>query len=279
MEVDNFKLILDNIEFKEQTDRYVLHILRRPKDCKNDENYLGSNETQRLIRSYYIENKDYLKRKINAIKELCQRNNARCYILPQPRNNRTCMLNLVRNVIDNIDNPTIKPEHLLRQSYCGENSTAGIAKDRKRWILDIDNDEMHGFTHDEIVDIVKQLLRDSQKPDGKMFEVPTCNGFHIVSEPFDTKLAFERCYMMFKDSKKGFDIEKSLNFYEKYGFPSEFSKNMPKNPFLIEKYTIDMLKRMNMDRKIMETMTKECRVEFHGWLHRDGMTLLYRKKD
>ena len=32
MEIDNFQIFRDHLTFIEKTDRYVIHILRRPKD-------------------------------------------------------------------------------------------------------------------------------------------------------------------------------------------------------------------------------------------------------
>ena len=49
---DNFDLIRSKLTFMDDFDRYVIHIMRRVKD--QEHNSLGSNESQRLLRTYYI---------------------------------------------------------------------------------------------------------------------------------------------------------------------------------------------------------------------------------
>ena len=66
--IDNFDVLMAHMDFVDTNDRYIVHIMRRPKDCKSLTNALGSNEAQRLIRTYYIDNLDYLRAKIPAIK-------------------------------------------------------------------------------------------------------------------------------------------------------------------------------------------------------------------
>lgn len=119
MEIDNFGIFRKNLRFIDKTDRYIIHILRRTKDCPA-KNRLGSNEHQRLIRTYYVDCIEYFDSKIEAIKELCVRNNARAYILPQVRNNFECLLSLGEKVLETIrmGNYSVKPEHLLRSAYC-----------------------------------------------------------------------------------------------------------------------------------------------------------------
>jgi hypothetical protein len=46
MEIDNFDIFRKHLTFKEKTDRYIVHILRRPKDLAEDPamKAIGSNE-------------------------------------------------------------------------------------------------------------------------------------------------------------------------------------------------------------------------------------------
>ena len=83
MEIDNFDIVRQHLDFIDaKLDRYIVHILRRPKDISSEmKNLLGANETQRLIKTYYIDSPEYFDRKREAIKELCRANNARAYII------------------------------------------------------------------------------------------------------------------------------------------------------------------------------------------------------
>ena len=73
MEIDNFDIIRKHLDFVDsKLDRYIVHILRRPKDISPKmKNELGANELQRLIKTYYIDSLEYFDRKIPAMKELC----------------------------------------------------------------------------------------------------------------------------------------------------------------------------------------------------------------
>lgn len=248
MTIDNFNIFRNKLEFKEKTDRYIVHILRRPKDCKIVENYLGSNEHQRLIRTYYIDNIDYFNRKEMAIKELCHANNARAYILPQVRNNYECLLSLGEKVLETIrlGNYSAKPEHLLRSAYCEYHKSRA-----KRWILDLDKDCMTEYlvnpsnfpvgkkewTVEEVLKLVQDNLVKCGKKAEDAYVVPTKPGHHIITEPFDLQKAMKQCNMFYEGvQKKVVDV--------KFTGPDESE---------------DVIKSIV------------------GWLHKDGMSLLYYK--
>lgn len=261
MEIDNFDILMEHMDFVDPNDRYIVHIMRRPKDCKKLKNQLGSNEAQRLIRTYYVDNKDYLLSKKEAIKELCNSCNARAYLIVQPKDNFECLLNLGKKILETIQNKnySVKPEHLLRQAYCENHKSR-----KKLWILDLDDDCMDVYTEctnirnpyvvstkhwskDDVVKLVKDELRAIQELELKkhpriyatwledqVYEVKTKNGCHIITPPFNLKSAYSKCSMMFEGEKT-------------------FIKKIPCGP---DEYD-DM---------------HEKRV---GWLHKDGMTLLY----
>lgn len=44
----------------------------------------GVNEDNRLIKHYFVYDKEYLEQKKDAIMALCEQNNARAYIVPCP---------------------------------------------------------------------------------------------------------------------------------------------------------------------------------------------------
>ena len=137
--IDNFEVLMAHMDFVDPNDRYIVHIMRRPKDCKALTNTLGSNEAQRRIRTYYIDNIEYLRAKIPAIKELCNSCHARAYLIVSPKDNFDCLLNLGKKILETIQmkNYSVKPEHLLRQAYCENHKSR-----KKMWILDLDNDSM-----------------------------------------------------------------------------------------------------------------------------------------
>ena len=217
MTIDNFDIIKKHLDFKSLLDRYIVHILRRPKDCEELSNRLGSNEAQRLIRTYYIDSLDYFEKKIPAIKELCHSCNARAYIIPQVKDNFECLLNLGKKIFDTIQNKnySVKPEHLIRQAYCEYHKSR-----KKVWILDLDDEEMYGWKLEQVVELVKKWLKEAGKSEDDMYVVPTKHGHHIITSPFNLQAANKECDMMFKGVKKfikqGFDkiVGKGTDGYE-----------------------------------------------------------------
>jgi hypothetical protein len=214
MTIDNFDIISKHIDFNVDTDRYVVHILRRAKDCTNLQNTLGSNEVQRLIRTYYVDNLEYLKNKMPAIKELCKTTNSRAYIIVSPKDMQDCLLMLGEKVMQIIRNKNynIKPDHLVRQAFCENHRSR-----RKTWIVDLDNDEMYGWKYDDVLAIIKKYVAETGRDINEIYSVPTRNGCHIITPPFNLQKAYEECPMLYEGQKQ----------------------NKP------------------------------------GWLHKDGMTLLY----
>jgi len=292
-EVDNFNLIRQHLTFvpveerwldkdgKQKTelrhyDRYVIHVLRRPKDCKELANELGSNESQRLIKTYFIDNLEYFDKKIPAIKELCKANNARAYILLQVRNTRDCLLNLNNKITEVLlkKNYGIKPERLLRQAYCDYHSSR-----KPVWMLDIDNDQMYGWTEDEILQVLSENLATCGKDPSETYVVKTRNGFHVIVEPFNTLKASQACPMVFEDHKKGYDFEKVKSFFTEVlhadaSYVDATFGVLKTNPFRVEEIEASFTESCS-DPKMLDKFRKECKVDIAGWLHKDAATLLY----
>lgn len=194
--VDNFELVRSKLTFEDKFDRYVCHVMRRLKDKENcGLKSCGSNESQRLLRTYYFGDLEYFDRKVAAIKELCNTTNARAYILPQVRNNRDCLINLGKLVFENLDNPSIKLDGITRKAVCSCHKSRA-----KKWILDFDPENLDMF--EEILEAVKCNLRDiGRDPNVDLYIVPTKNGKHIVTSPFNTKALNDKFPIVFEGEK------------------------------------------------------------------------------
>lgn len=232
MIIDNFDIFRKHLSFETKFDRYIIHVLRRTKDVKDLEDDLGSKECQRLLRTYYIDSLEYFDRKIPSIKELCKSNRARAYIVPQVRNNEECLLNLAEKILETIrlKNYSVKPEHLLRSAYCEFHKSRN-----KVWILDLDKDEMFGWTVEQVFELVQTLLKEIGKSENDAYLVPTKSGTHIITSPFNLQKAYEICPMLFEGVHKMKIGEEDMGSGE--------------------------------TRDIYKNVT--------GWLHKDGMSLLY----
>ena len=214
MVIDNFEIFRKHLTFETKQDRYIVHVLRRLKDVKQIGNELGSNECQRLLRTYYIDSLDYFDKKIPAIKELCKSNRARAYIIPQVRNNEECLLNLAEKVLETIrlKNYSVKPEHLLRAAYCEYHKSR-----KKVWILDLDNNEMHGWTVEQVFELVKSQLKAIGKDESEAYLVQTKSGMHILTSPFNLQEAYKLCPMLYEGVHKGPNGEDVVGWLHKDG--------------------------------------------------------------
>ena len=243
MKIDNFDIIREHLTFEKARkfdattkklkelndtyDRYIVQILKRAKDAGGKKH--GVNTANRLIKTYEIGSIEYFDVKKPHIIDLCESNLARAYILPQVRSTYDCLKEMIKLGVDNLENPTIKFQHILRSCLCSMHKSRD-----KRWIIDLDNDEMDGFTLEDIVDGIKANLKKCGKNPDDMYIVPTRNGKHIVTTPFDVMDANKKFRMMFEGERK---------------FP----------------YEVDVGPGEIETRYAKKT----------GWLHKDGMTLLY----
>lgn len=216
MAIDNFQTVRDNIlKFVGEGEFYLAMILRRRKDVKG-KMLEGVNEDNRLIKHYFIYDREYLDRKRDAIIALCEQNNARAYILPQRRSH-----DLVMWALHNKTGEILKEgaknthfDHLIRSCVAGMHEVPSDAKWHKRWVIDIDRDEYEksGITPSlPLEDFAKKLQNKIRKAlavgellgergdaakrfmpklgygycDSDITLLPTPHGFHIVTPPFN----------------------------------------------------------------------------------------------
>ena len=251
MVIDNFDIIKSQLTFTSDFDRYIIHIIKRAKDDKGK--LYGVNETNRLLKTFYITSLEYLNKKIPVIKDLCDSNNARAYILPQVRNNEDCLKQLLKLVVDNLSNPTQKPDHLIRTAYCGFHGSRD-----KKWILDLDQDNMVEYYHvqvfgghtlrkkmwtpNAVLAFVRQQLKDCGKSDNDAYMIPTRHGCCIITSPFNLEKAYKECKMFYQGvHNEVVDYKQNIN-----------------NSNLSPTYTDLPIKQ-----------------DVNGWLIKDGMALLY----
>lgn len=205
--VDNFGLIDEwgLLEFKDPGDIYVFHALKRVKDLKEkDELQPGDStgDTHRLVRTWYVDSQEYLDRHVDFMRKLCDDNGARLYLIPQVRNRLVCRRVLLKKLVDLLDDPNVRDENIMRSAICGCHQSR-----RKRWIVDIDFDDMHLYdssltksqAHDlvnkdseyglKILDGVSSKIAKIHEKNGvgtpEVLTYPTVHGFGIVCSPFD----------------------------------------------------------------------------------------------
>lgn len=139
--IDNFEIAKSNLlRFDGEGEFYMVLVLKRRKDTKG-KMAEGVNEDNRLIKHYFVYDKEYLEKKKEAIKNLCEQNNARTYILPQRRSCRLALWALHDKVSETLKGGSMNVhfDHLIRSCVAGMHETA--EKWHKRWVIDIDADD------------------------------------------------------------------------------------------------------------------------------------------
>lgn len=178
MIIDNIDKILPFLIFDNEDDFYYLQILQRKKENKE----LGSNS--RVIKNYYINNKEYLLNKYDEIKELCTLFNARASL----RLNRRSYEKVAFKTLENIANTMQNREYNhLAKSYdraCGLLNNEKV----KRWILDIDD-------RDKNIIELTGFIGEIEPKGNKILEIlDSKNGFHIITRPFNLE-TFKKKYL------------------------------------------------------------------------------------
>lgn len=176
--IDNIQLILPFLKFESKDDFYYLQILQRKKE--NPE--IGSNS--RVIKNYYITSEKYLLDRYDEIKKLCDVFNARAMIRLNKRSFEKVGFKTIANLANTIMNKDYKS---LKASYdraCG----LGHNDSEKKWILDYDE-----LSLNKISDMLTEI-KDFEPKGDKMIElIPSKNGYHIITNPFNLEFFNHIC--------------------------------------------------------------------------------------
>lgn len=220
--IDNFDIINGILDFSEPNTFYFVQVLKWRKENPDMKTNV------RVINNYYIySNKDLvnLKPKITAD---CELHNARAYI----NLNR---LNLVKIALYT---QKIIIEYIIAEQYenvknaysvaCGNHHSehenenddedtedvGGYTSEKvKKWVIDIDTKDEH--VKAEILAHVAELHKEFKRepPYRVIAEIPTKNGVHVISNPFNLK--------KFKDTYKDVDVHKNSPTLLYYSFSIE----------------------------------------------------------
>ena len=198
--IDNFDAIREHLRFDKQGDFYVVHIMIRGKDIDDGQKKVFREDHQSgiLLKTYYIDSLEYFDKKRPAMIDLANQNKARVYFMMTCKNRLTCNRVILKKLIDEIDDPNVRYDHLIRSAVCGCHIS-----DYKWWLLDVDNDTEialrsgeygeYSFRKAKLVDfkdeIVRQIARlvdkTKTRSGSEIFTVPTKNGYHIMTPPFN----------------------------------------------------------------------------------------------
>jgi competence protein ComGF len=171
--IDNIELIKDLLNFENDGDFYMLYVFKRKKDQPEGER--DNHQSVRTIKTYCVDSVEYLEKRYDEIKQLCEMFKARAYIHVQKQNHKDVSLEMMVSLAERIRNGQTNQKGLF-DSVVGQIKTY-----EKRWIVDIDSKD-----NKELLKV--KLAIDSCPPFGKdkiISEIPTKNGYHLITERFD----------------------------------------------------------------------------------------------
>ena len=185
--IDNIELIKPLLNFSDPEDFYMLYVLKRKKDQPEGER--DNHQSVRTIKTYCIESVEYLEKRYDEIKQLCEMFKARAYIHVQKQNHKDVSLNMLATLAERIRDGVNKQQGLF-DSVVGQIKTY-----EKRWVVDVDIKDLE-FT-EELIKFINGL-----RPEGSKCEVviPTKNGYHLITKRFDVKT--------FSEKYPGIDIQR-----------------------------------------------------------------------
>ena len=170
--IDNIELIKPLLNFENEGDFYMLYVFKRKKDQPEGER--DNHQSVRTIKTYCVDSIEYLEKRYDEIKQLCEMFKARAYIHVQKQNHKDVSLEMMVSLAEKIRNGQTNQKGLF-DSVVGQIKTY-----EKRWIVDIDTKDdivVHRIAH-----IINQM-----KPEGDKIItcIPTKNGYHLITSRFD----------------------------------------------------------------------------------------------
>lgn len=184
--IDNLHQIKSLLNFEKEGDFYMLYVLKRKKDQTTDK---SNHQSVRTIKTYCVESVEYLEKRYDEIKELCEMFKARAYIHVQKQSHHDVSLNMLVALAERIRNGQHRQQHLF-DSVVGQLKTL-----EKRWIIDVDGISIDGFAHAPFYKEMRRYISELQNETGKKIEmtfIPTKAGFHIIASPFNLQKFKER---------------------------------------------------------------------------------------
>ena len=184
--INNLTLIVPLLTFEDDNDFYYLQIIQRKKE---NANITGNSH---VIKNYYIKSIDYLMNRWEEIKTLCNVFNARAMIRLNKRNARNVSLKTLINIANQIDQEEYLLTYRAFDRACGQINS----QKPKRWILDFDSKGFYESYKDEIIGLINSI-RPLDVNNKILVELPSRNGYHLITIPFDLSKFNTKFYELF----------------------------------------------------------------------------------
>jgi hypothetical protein len=173
--IDNLDRIKDLLNFENEGDFYMLYIFKRKKDQTTDK---SNHQSVRTIKTYTVGSIEYLEKRYDEIKQLCEMFKARAYIHIQKQNHKDVAMNMIKALVDRVESGQINQQHVF-------NSVVGQLKTyEKRWIVDVDTKDMVELGR---IGYAINNLCTPLGPNKIIMTIPTKSGYHLITKRFNTQ--------------------------------------------------------------------------------------------
>lgn len=184
--INNFEQIRGFLDFSNPDTYYFIQILKRRKDNPDMDKDMS------VIDDIFIYSVEQFDRMEKEIIKTCIDYNARAYFRVNKRSMKKTALQMLKRVTDLIISENYKAVKSAFSSVSGEFH----ADDDKKWIVDIDNFDKSKMGESLRALSIYQNLEELQKESKReplMEVVPTKNGVHIITRPFNLQ-KFKQMY-------------------------------------------------------------------------------------
>lgn len=192
--INNFKLIESLLSFDNPDLFYHVQIIRRGKDHP----ILSS--ANKTIKTYYVDNAEYLHKHIQEIIDLCEYFKARAYINLSPKSYKKCTLQCISDMASRAKDGDFKKIHKCWNSVVGF-----IKSSDPHWVIDVDSPTdgtISEFVEYECEPLHYHMEGSNKVYDSKIYDyIPTKNGYHIITKPFNLQ--------QFKEQYPNIDVHKN----------------------------------------------------------------------
>lgn len=168
MQIDNFNQIHNLIKADDSEFLYEAQIIRRGKD------HPELPAANQLIKTLCIHGKEDLLKHYDEIVKLCEMFEARAYFSLQRKSNKKCIENAIKCYADRLYiGDTKRPEAIWWHAV------GTTIPEKKLWVVDVDSKDL------DLVSKIISYIEKQQPFKNPVGVVPTLNGFHIISHPFN----------------------------------------------------------------------------------------------
>jgi len=172
-EIDNFNQIKEILDFSSDDGYYFLELIKRRKDFPADADV----KDHEVLYKYFISSKEKLEKIETEVKTLCDLLNLRAYInLNRKSKKKTTML-LMKECLSMIENDDY---HKLKSRVDSAAGQCNGDKATRTFLIDVDT--KNPTTLEIVISSIENV-----DPNVKHFILPTVNGYHIISTPFNVQ--------------------------------------------------------------------------------------------